>query len=100
MGSLFVIRERSRWQTIDQWLTLDFAVFPEREKPYFVKGMSICAAFMFFNALLALTLRVYLAWENRKFERRDAASRENGSVLAKPGSEYFEDEGYGFRNVL
>ncbi|KAI0403252.1 major facilitator superfamily domain-containing protein [Xylaria palmicola] len=74
-------------------------VFPARERPYYVKGMSICAAFMFFNALLALTLRVYLAWENRTFEKRDAESGRDSSV-AKPGSTEFEDEGYGFRNVL
>ncbi|KAI1186694.1 major facilitator superfamily domain-containing protein [Nemania serpens] len=74
-------------------------VFPEAEKPYYIKGMSICAGFMFFNALLALTLRAYLAWENRKFEKGDAEIRENGSV-AKAGSEHFENEGYGFRNVL
>ncbi|KAI3321362.1 MFS general substrate transporter [Xylariaceae sp. AK1471] len=74
-------------------------VFPVSERPYYVKGMSICAAFMFFNALLALTLRVYLAWENRTFERKDAASREAGD-MAKPSSAEFENEGYGFRNVL
>jgi hypothetical protein len=74
-------------------------VFPVRERPYYVKGMSICAAFMFFNALLALTLRAYLAWENRMFEKRDAVSRDTGSV-AKPSSAEFENEGYGFRNVL
>ncbi|KAI0871081.1 major facilitator superfamily domain-containing protein [Hypoxylon argillaceum] len=74
-------------------------IFPEREKPYFVKGMSICAAFMFFNALLALMLRTYLAWENRGFEKRDAESRRDGSV-AKASSREFENEGYGFRNVL
>ncbi|KAI0509672.1 major facilitator superfamily domain-containing protein [Xylaria bambusicola] len=74
-------------------------LFPKREQPYYVKGMSICAAFMFFNALLALTLRFYLAWENRTFERRDAESRQNGS-MCKPGSTEFENEGFGFRNVL
>ncbi|GAP88357.1 putative mfs transporter [Rosellinia necatrix] len=73
-------------------------IFPEHEKPYFVKGMSICAAFMFFNALLAFTLRVYLAWENKKFERRDAETRRNEG--AKASSEGFENDGYGFRNVL
>lgn len=84
-----------------RWLTPTFAVFPESEKPYYVNGMSICAAFMFVNALLAFALRAYLAWENRKFEKGDAESREqHGSVLAKPGSEHFENEGYGFRNVL
>ncbi|RWA10153.1 hypothetical protein EKO27_g4951 [Xylaria grammica] len=74
-------------------------IFPEREKPYYIKGMSICAAFMFFNALLALTLRIYLTWENRIFEKRDAESRQNGSA-SKPNSADFENEGYGFRNVL
>lgn len=73
-------------------------IFPEHEKPYYVKGMGICAAFMFVNALLAFTLRVYLAWENRKFEKRDAESRQNGD--AKIGPAGFENEGYGFRNVL
>ncbi|KAI1273961.1 major facilitator superfamily domain-containing protein [Xylaria sp. FL0933] len=74
-------------------------LFPEREKPYYVKGMSICAAFMFFNALLALTLRVYLAWENGVFEKRDAEGRQNGD-FSKPRPADFENEGYGFRNVL
>jgi hypothetical protein len=61
--------------------------------------MSICAAFMFFNALLALTLRMYLAWENRQFEKKDAESRQNGSVV-KHSPAAMENEGYGFRNVL
>ncbi|RYC56605.1 hypothetical protein CHU98_g9603 [Xylaria longipes] len=74
-------------------------VFPESEKPYFVKGMWICAAFMLFNALLALTLRFYLAWENKRFEEKDAESRRNGNI-AKSASAEFENEGYGFRNVL
>ncbi|KAI0204505.1 major facilitator superfamily domain-containing protein [Astrocystis sublimbata] len=74
-------------------------VFPEREKPYFVKGMWICAAFMIFNALLALTLRFYLAWENKLFEKREAESRPNRN-RTKPDSAEFEDEGPGFRNVL
>ncbi|KAI1175190.1 MFS general substrate transporter [Nemania sp. FL0916] len=74
-------------------------IFPTSEMPYFVKGMSICAAFMFFNALLALALRMWLAWENDTFARRDAESRQDGGV-AKPGSADFENEGYGFRNVL
>ncbi|KAI0449107.1 major facilitator superfamily domain-containing protein [Xylaria acuta] len=74
-------------------------VFPDREKPYFVKGMWICAAFMVFNALLAVTLRFYLAWENRVFEKKDAESRQNRNIT-KSSSTEFENEGYGFRNVL
>ncbi|KAI1341272.1 major facilitator superfamily transporter [Xylariaceae sp. FL0016] len=74
-------------------------IFPEDEGPYFVKGMSICAAFMFFNGLLAITLRAYLAWENKKFERNDEAMRQEGGD-AKIGETGDENAGYGFRNVL
>ncbi|KAK6848789.1 MFS transporter [Apiospora arundinis] len=45
-------------------------IFPSREKPFYVKGQSICAAFMFFTALLALTLRTLLQHENRKLDRQ------------------------------
>src|SRR6266566_3899078 len=41
-------------------------MFPSTEGPYYVKGMAVCAAFMYFNGLLALTLRTYLAWQNKK----------------------------------
>jgi hypothetical protein len=75
-------------------------IFPADEKPYFVKGMSICAAFMFFNALIALALRSYLAWENKVLERDDAANRDAGDEVPKPSSAEFENDGYGFRNVL
>ncbi|KAL1892502.1 hypothetical protein Sste5346_007012 [Sporothrix stenoceras] len=47
-------------------------VFPVKEQPYYEKGMSICAAFMFFNALLALSLRQYFVIQNRKLERAEA----------------------------
>lgn len=74
-------------------------VFPTADKPYYVKGMSICAAFMFFNALLALVLRTWLVLENKKFEKKDAAARAEGFDPSKVqrGS---ENEGYGFRNFL
>ncbi|KAI4804944.1 MFS general substrate transporter, partial [Aureobasidium sp. EXF-8845] len=38
--------------------------------PFYVKGQSICAAFMFFNGLLALFLRTYLAYQNRKLDKQ------------------------------
>ena len=46
-------------------------VFPESDSPRYIKGQSICAAFMIFNGLLALTLRTLLARENRKLEREE-----------------------------
>ncbi|KAI5919658.1 major facilitator superfamily transporter [Camillea tinctor] len=74
-------------------------VFPSRDAPYFITGMGVCAAFMFFNALLALTLRTYLAWENKKFERKDEEARQAG-IDVKEGAIGVENEGYGFRNCL
>ncbi|KAH8904356.1 major facilitator superfamily transporter [Coniochaeta sp. PMI_546] len=48
-------------------------IFPVTEKPYYVKGMSICAGFMFFNAILAFLLRSYFAWENRRLAEAERA---------------------------
>ncbi|KAJ5662729.1 hypothetical protein N7462_011655 [Penicillium macrosclerotiorum] len=45
-------------------------VFPDSQAPFYVKGMSICAAFMFFTTLLALSLRVLLVWENRQLDKK------------------------------
>lgn len=52
-------------------------IFPVTDKPYYVKGMGICAGFMFFNALLALLLRTYFSWMNGRLERSE---REDGGV--------------------
>lgn len=49
-------------------------IFPTGDKPYYVKGMSICAGFMFFNAFLALTLRQYFVYMNKQFERAEAVT--------------------------
>ncbi|KAL1310975.1 hypothetical protein AAFC00_001195 [Neodothiora populina] len=44
-------------------------IYPKSEGPYYTKGVSICAAFMFFTTFLAITLRTLLARENRKLDR-------------------------------
>ncbi|KAI9713436.1 MAG: hypothetical protein M1820_000818 [Bogoriella megaspora] len=41
-------------------------LYPNSDKPYYVKGMSICAAFMLVVCLLALALRVVLKRANRR----------------------------------
>ncbi|KAI0168986.1 MFS general substrate transporter [Hypoxylon sp. FL1284] len=74
-------------------------VFPATDAPFYVKGMGICAGFMFFNALLALALRTYLAWENKKFEKNDEAARQAGTDPIA-GAIGLENDGYGFRNFL
>ncbi|KAI9821665.1 MAG: hypothetical protein M1827_002246 [Pycnora praestabilis] len=46
-------------------------LYPDSDKPYYVKGMSICAGFMLFVFVLSLVLRFSLSRENR---HRDIAS--------------------------
>ena len=41
-------------------------LYPDSDKPYYVRGMSICAGFMFAVFLLSLGLRYILARENKK----------------------------------
>ncbi|KAI4715808.1 MFS general substrate transporter [Aureobasidium sp. EXF-10727] len=50
--------------------------------PFYVKGQSICAAFMFFNGLLALFLRTLLAYENRKFDKQYGTIEEQKNRIA------------------
>ncbi|KAJ6017097.1 hypothetical protein N7451_000476 [Penicillium sp. IBT 35674x] len=45
-------------------------VFPDSEAPRYVKGMSICAAFMVFTTFLALVLRCLLVWENKRLDHK------------------------------
>lgn len=74
-------------------------IYPASDAIYYVKGMSICAAFMFFNALLALILRQYLDWQNKQADKREA---ELGGAVSdeKTGNVAVENEGFGFRNIL
>ncbi|KXJ89705.1 major facilitator superfamily domain-containing protein [Microdochium bolleyi] len=87
-------------------------LFPAAEAPFFAKGMYISAGFLFLNAVLAMALRTLLAWENRRFEKRDkeilaaasasgrASVDESDKTGGKSVSVGVENEGYGFRNVL
>ena len=56
---------------IGQWgPILGTQLYPTNQAPRFVEGMSVCAAFMFFTALLALLLSGLLSWRNRKLDER------------------------------
>ncbi|KAH8172810.1 major facilitator superfamily protein [Sarocladium implicatum] len=46
-------------------------LYPERESPYYTRGMTTCAWAMLAVALLALGLRLYLKYLNRKMDRRE-----------------------------
>ena len=73
-------------------------LYPKAEAPRYVKGMSICAAFMFFTALLALGLKMLLAWENGKLDQKYgksvAGKKDQKRAIAA------EDYGPNFRYVL
>ncbi|TPX18857.1 uncharacterized protein E0L32_011472 [Thyridium curvatum] len=82
-------------------------VFPVTDKPYYVKGMAICAAFMFFNAFLAISLRTYFVWKNKQFERAEAAAVASGGGGDDKGQQLAdmatatEIEGtFGYRYIL
>lgn len=62
-------------------------VFPTSAEPYYVTGMSICAAFMAFNALLAFGLRTYFKKMNDRWDENAAV----GDVGAGVGGPWTED---------
>ena len=75
-------------------------LYPASEGPLFIKGQWICAAVMFFCALLAVSLRTYLAWENRQLEKKENEMIGVTGVDEKRDNMAVENEGFGFRNVL
>ncbi|KAL8993865.1 MAG: hypothetical protein Q9188_007214 [Gyalolechia gomerana] len=49
-------------------------LYPNAERPRYVKGMSICAAFMFSATIMSLALRILLIWENKRLEEKYAGA--------------------------
>lgn len=74
-------------------------LYPDSDKPYYVKGMAVCSGFMFLVAVLALVLRKLLARENERWRIDD------GEAIGKQEEEGLVD-GTGtrtkarFRNML
>lgn len=78
-------------------------IFPKPEGPRYIKGQSICAAFMGFNCLLALVLRTLLVWENRQLDKKygTKAEREERKSQAKEDTAVGEEDySPDFRYVL
>jgi hypothetical protein len=71
-------------------------VYPRTQRPNYVKGHSICAAFMLFVAILAVGLRTLLVLENKKLDEK------YGGDVAADGTDEEAVENYGpkFRYVL
>ena len=62
-------------------------LYPDNDKPFYVKGMSICSAFMFLVAILALILRRLLAKENERW------AVDNSRTFGKQEEEGLVNEG-------
>ncbi|KAI1422414.1 major facilitator superfamily domain-containing protein [Xylaria sp. FL1777] len=61
-------------------------LYPDRDAPFFETGMWACAAAMLGVAVLALILRVYLAWLNRKLDENEGkAADEEAQGLVESG---------------
>jgi len=80
-------------------------LYPSSEGPFYIKGQSVCAAFMFFTTLLVIALRTLLAWENKKLDREFGTlevQRQQKERVQGQAKEEAADENYGatFRYVL
>ncbi len=61
------------------------SIFPEKDGPYYVKGMTLCAAFMCLVGILAATLRWVLKRKN--IEGKHSGDREYAGVPLEEGAE-------------
>ncbi|KAE8319674.1 major facilitator superfamily domain-containing protein [Aspergillus transmontanensis] len=76
-------------------------VFPESDGPRYIRGQSICAAFMFFTMILALALRTLLVWENRRLDKQHGTQAEREARGWNKGENVAEENyGAGFRNGI
>ncbi|KAF2233501.1 MFS general substrate transporter [Viridothelium virens] len=70
-------------------------LYPTNEAPRYIKGMSVCAAFMFFITIMALCLRTLLVWRNRKLDQKYGRP-----IVDDKSAVGVEDYGPNFRYVL
>lgn len=71
-------------------------VFPDRDAPTYARGLWICAAFMFFNTFLTLSLRTLLVWENKQLDKKYGTAEERQAAKKDEGTEFAAaEENYG-----
>jgi hypothetical protein len=68
-------------------------IYPANEAPLYIKGQSVCAGFMFFMTILAFTLRMLLAMDNKRLDRKQQEADETNDTGV-------EDFGPSFRWAL
>ncbi|KAJ5598014.1 hypothetical protein N7537_008098 [Penicillium hordei] len=75
-------------------------IFPDEQAPRYVKGMAICAAFMFFTTFLSLCLRVLLVWENRRLDKKYGPRIDENPTKCVDGPIAEDNYGANYRFVL
>ncbi|KND87861.1 putative transporter [Tolypocladium ophioglossoides CBS 100239] len=55
-------------------------LYPDREAPYYSRGMLACGCAMFSVAVLALVLRAYLQYQNRRMDRSEEKQAADGTT--------------------
>lgn len=75
-------------------------IYPDTDGPRFIRGQSVCAAFMAFNACLALVLRCVLQWQNRRLDQQYGPRMPPAVGSGKPEEIAEENYGANFRYVL
>ena len=65
-------------------------LYPDDDKPYYVKGMAVCGGFMLFVGILALVLRTILASENKRtaaVDSEEQGKQEEEGLVEKEAAE-------------
>lgn len=60
-------------------------LYPDKDGPYYVRGMSTCALAMLSVAVLAFVLRLYLQWQNRKMDRAEGQDEDHSTAVEEEG---------------
>ena len=69
-------------------------LYPNRDKPYYVNGMTICAGFMAMVAVLALGLRMLLARANRRMAVEQPKDEGEDEELVGKGRTHRREQGF------
>ncbi|KAI6780410.1 putative transporter -like protein [Emericellopsis cladophorae] len=60
-------------------------LYPDKDAPYYGPGMRTCAGAMLLVTLLAIALRFFLQYRNRKLDKEEQAMGEHGSLVEEEG---------------
>jgi cyanate permease len=60
-------------------------LYPDRDAPYYTNGMRSCALAMLAVAVLAVVLRLYLQYKNRRMDEKESARQDTGSTMEEEG---------------